>query len=260
MAAFGLLLAGLFTGQVALAIACVVASAVGLVLLLLDIRRASKANPVADAPTTGAFLGEDVDAFVAQRKERRETGAFAAVAGTGALSRVGGTGSLPPISAPEPTGWQPHGTAAAYGEQEPAGYGDPYGEPAGYGDSYGEPAYRATDYADPGYPAPAPDPAYPDPAPYGGVDQQSYPTGTGAGWSAGQPADAPGFGATPGFRDAEPDFTGPTPIYAPDPTRPVPDYADPGPQGYADATAAPYGAPEPQRTPAPPAEPAAGEP
>ena len=57
-----------------LAIACVIASVIGLVLLLVDIRRGASAGKVADAPTTGAFLGEDVDAFVAQREARRDSG------------------------------------------------------------------------------------------------------------------------------------------------------------------------------------------
>lgn len=89
VAAFGLLVAGLVTGQVWLAIACVVAAVIGLVLLVIDLRRGARQTALEDAPTTGAFLGEDVDAFVAQREARRE-------AGTGGMSlgRVAAVGGF----------------------------------------------------------------------------------------------------------------------------------------------------------------------
>ncbi|MFT3900317.1 MAG: hypothetical protein QM728_08745 [Gordonia sp. (in: high G+C Gram-positive bacteria)] len=186
MAAFGLLVAGLVTGGLWLAIACVVASVIGLVLLVVDIRRSSKANAVEDAPTTGAFLGEDVDAYVAQREARRETGAFAAVAGTGALSRVGGTGSLPPVSAyPEDGGWREQPRPA---DDHPEYPGPPE-----------LPDYPPVDEYPGGYADPAPRP-YADSA---------------AGWRDARPA-AP----LPDFDEIEPAV----PVYPPDPTRPVPDY------------------------------------
>ncbi len=119
IAAFGLLVAGLVTGQVWLAIACVIASVIGLVLLLLDTRRAARADAIEDAPTTGAFLGEDVDAFVAQREARRDTGASAAAAGLrGAAGEEPGAAPIRRAATPAVAGWNSSGVGG-FREAEP---------------------------------------------------------------------------------------------------------------------------------------------
>ncbi|QKT07570.1 hypothetical protein HUN08_10485 [Gordonia sp. X0973] len=166
LTAFGLLVAGLLTGHVWLAVACVVASAIGLILLLVDTRRTARANPVEEAPTTGAFLGEDVAAYAAQREAKRDAGAYADVAGTGALS-MGNTGSHTRIG--PRTGEFP---AARHGVRE------------------GE-APASGQFAAPRRPAPP-----------------------GSGWTTTSTAAPVGdTAAAAGFRDPEPDFTGPIPVF-----------------------------------------------
>ncbi|GAB10157.1 hypothetical protein GOARA_052_00560 [Gordonia araii NBRC 100433] len=157
LAAFALLVAGLMTGQVWLAIACVVASVVGLVALLIDIRRGARAEPVENAPTTGAFLGEDIDAYVAQREARRDSGTFAGGARTAFPPEGSAVGdedprvsdASNPVSTPASGGWltaRPSGALSGFPETEPDYTGPAYPAP---------PAARAAAGQPPANPYPA---------------------------------------------------------------------------------------------------------
>lgn len=206
VAAFGLLVVGLVTGQVWLAIACVIASVIGLVLLLVDIRRGASAGKVADAPTTGAFLGEDVDAFVAQREARRDSGAFAAVAGTGAVTRravgpltqagdaiAGFREAEPDFTGPLYLGQLDDPTAASAG-QRPAPAAPTAHQPA-----HGGPFPEATPeqpIAASSQPIPAPNQSIPAPG-------QPFPA------AAGAPSPIPAPPVVPP-RPAQPPYTAPT--------------------------------------------------
>lgn len=211
VAAFGLLVAGLVTGQVWLAIACVVAAVIGLVLLLIDIRQGARAGKVADAPTTGAFLGEDVDAFVAQREARRESGAFAAVAGTGAMTRR----AVGPLT-------QAGDAIAGFREAEPDFTGPLYlgqlDDPAAPTGQPPSPAAPTVQQPAPGGPFATPAPEQPIPAPgqpFPAAAQAPSPFPRAAQASSPFQAEAPSPIPAPPAEPVRPMYNAPTPAEPP---------------------------------------------